>query len=116
MNTFSLKNLIRTKKCTLLGVGPMSVNCVDAAIELSNFYNFPLFLIASRRQIDSEEFGGGYVNNWTTKEFSKYVTSRDKKNKIILSRDHGGPWQSTKEIEEEMTLKKAMESSKRSFR
>ncbi len=115
MNKSSLKNLIRNKKCTLLGVGPMSLNCVDAAIELSNFYDFPLFLIASRRQIDSEEFGGGYVNNWTTNKFSNYVSLRDKKDKIILSRDHGGPWQSTKEIEEKMNLRKAIESSKRSF-
>ena len=67
MNTKKLKNFIRKKKCTLLGVGPMSTNCVDASIELANYYNLPLFLIASRRQVDSKEFGGGYVNNWTTK-------------------------------------------------
>jgi hypothetical protein len=30
-------------------------------------------IIASRRQIDSKEFGGGYVNNWDTKRFSNYV-------------------------------------------
>ena len=33
-----------------------------------------------------------------------------------MSRDHGGPWQSTKEINENMNLKDAMESSKRSFK
>ena len=116
MNTNKLKKIIRKKKCTLLGVGPMSINCVDASIDLANEYDFPLFLIASRRQIDSEEFGGGYVNNWTTRNFSNYVVSKDKKNKIILSRDHGGPWQSIKEIDEEMNLREAMESCKRSFR
>ena len=47
-------------------------------------------MIASRRQIDSEEFGGGYVNNWSTKSFADYVKKKDKKNFIILSRDHGG--------------------------
>ena len=83
MNTNKLKNIIRKKKCTLLGVGPMSINCVDASIELANFYNFPLFLIASRRQIDSEEFGGGYVNNWTTRELSKYVLSKDKNKELF---------------------------------
>lgn len=115
MNSKKLTNFILKKKCTLLGVGPMSVNCVDASIELSTKYNIPLFLIASRRQIDSFEFGGGYVNNWTTKEFSDYVIDRDKKSNIILSRDHGGPWQNEKEINENMSLKRAMESAKNSY-
>ena len=72
-----LKDFIQKKKCTLLGVGPMSTNCVDAAIELANDYEVPTFLIASRRQIDSEAFGGGYVNNWTTADFAEYVINRD---------------------------------------
>ena len=72
-------NYLRERKSTLLAVGPMSKNCVDASIELSNKYNTPLMLIASRRQIDSEYFGGGYVNNWTTKTFSDYVKKKDKK-------------------------------------
>ena len=72
-------NYFSTKNCTLLSVGPMSVNCVDSALELANKYNAPIILIASRRQIDSEQFNGGYVNNWTTSEFTKYVRSKDKK-------------------------------------
>ena len=48
----------------------MSLNCVDASIELADQYNVPIILIASRRQIDSESFGGGYVNNWSTEKFS----------------------------------------------
>ena len=83
-----LKNFIQKKKCTLLGVGPMSVNCVDAAVELANDYEVPTFLIASRRQIDSEEFGGGYVNNWTTSEFAQYVTNKDKKGKCAVRIDY----------------------------
>ena len=81
------------KRCTLLGVGPMSVNCVDATIELANDYDVLLMLIASRRQIDSQAFGGGYVNNWTTEKFADYVIDHDKKGKVLLARDHGGPWQ-----------------------
>ena len=42
----------------------MSVNCVDASIEIADKNNIPLMLIASRRQVDAECFGGGYVNNW----------------------------------------------------
>ena len=87
------QNLIKKRRCTLLGVGPMSINCVDAAIELANENEIPILMIASRRQIDSEEFGGGYVNNWTTEDFARYVLDKDKKGKILLARDHGGPWQ-----------------------
>ena len=31
---------------------------------------------ASRRQIDAESLGGGYVNEWTTETFSKYVKKK----------------------------------------
>ncbi len=111
-----LESFLRARRCTLLGVGPMSVNCVDAAIELANEHEVPLLLIASRRQIDSEEFGGGYVNNWTTEEFANYVIERDKKGKVLLARDHGGPWQSIKEKEAGLGLRRAMESAKSSYR
>ena len=111
-----LESFLKNRRCTLLGVGPMSVNCVDAAIELANDHEVPLLLIASRRQIDSEEFGGGYVNNWSTAEFARYVIDRDKKGKILLARDHGGPWQSPKEVEANLSLRRAMESAKSSYR
>ena len=111
-----LENFIRKNKCTLLGIGPMSLNCVDAAIELSNKHDVNLILIASRRQIDSEEFGKGYVNNWSTKEFANYVKENDTSEKIYLARDHGGPWQNLKERQNKFDLKQAMESAKLSFR
>jgi tagatose-1,6-bisphosphate aldolase non-catalytic subunit AgaZ/GatZ len=111
-----LKSLLQKRRCTLLGVGPMSVNCVDAAIELANEHDVPIILIASRRQIDSEDFGGGYVNNWTTKEFARYVIDHDKKGKILLARDHGGPWQNSQETDANFSLRRAMESAKSSYR
>lgn len=111
-----IANYLARNRVTLLGVGPMSVNCVDAAIELANEYEVPIMLIASRRQIDSEEFGGGYVNNWTTEEFARYVTDQDKKGKILLARDHGGPWQNTQEKDQGLGLRRAMESAKSSYR
>jgi len=110
-----LQTFLQKRRCTLLGVGPMSVNCVDAAIELANEHEVPILMIASRRQIDSEEFGGGYVNNWTTEEFANYVVDKDKKGKIILARDHGGPWQNSKEKAAQLGLRKAMDSAKRSY-
>ena len=37
----------------------MSKNCVDVTIDVANRYNIPLMIIASRRQIECKEFGGG---------------------------------------------------------
>ena len=110
-----LDNYLQKRRCTLLGVGPMSKNCVDATIELANDSEAPLMLIASRRQIDAEEFGGGYVNNWTTEEYARYVIENDKKGKVILARDHGGPWQNPIEIDNKLSLRQAMESAKKSY-
>ena len=111
-----LQALLQKRHCTLLGVGPMSVNCVDATIELANEREIPILMIASRRQIDSEEFGGGYVNNWTTEEFARYVSDKDKKGKILLARDHGGPWQNPREVDAKLGLRRAMDSAKSSYR
>ncbi len=111
-----INNTILDKHCSLLCVGPMSKNCVDASIEIANENNIPIILIASRRQIDSQEFGGGYVNNWVTDEYAKYVRSKDKKNNIILARDHGGPWQSEVEKKNNLDLREAMTSAKSSFK
>ena len=111
-----LENYLPKYHATLLGVGPMSLNCTDAAIDLANQYEIPMMLIASRRQIDSEEFGGGYVNNWTTEKFSDYVIDRDKKGKILLARDHGGPWQNEQEKSQKLSLRRAMDSAKLSYR
>lgn len=110
-----INSIVKKKRCTLLGVGPMSKNVIDASINISNKKNFPLILIASRRQIDSKEFGGGYVENWDTETYSKYVKKRIKNDNLIMARDHGGPWQNNKEIELKLNINDAMKSSKRSF-
>ncbi|MBI4085840.1 MAG: class II D-tagatose-bisphosphate aldolase, non-catalytic subunit [Candidatus Liptonbacteria bacterium] len=114
-HTERLDTLLNTRRCTLLGVGPMSKNCVDAAIELANDVSAPIILIATRRQIETAESGGGYVNNWTTEAFAKYVRERDLRGNVVLARDHGGPWQNYLEVKQRMNLKDAMESSKRSY-
>ena len=67
-------------------IGPMSKNVVDSVIELDN----PIVgFIPSRRQVD---YDGGYVNNWTTKQFSEYVNNR-----VVIQRDHGGESQGNKQ-------------------
>ena len=65
-------------------IGPMSKNIVDAINEFCKETNNKIGLIPSRRQV---EWDGGYVNNWTTEEFSKYSKN------LILKRDHAGPGQ-----------------------
>lgn len=114
MDINKIKNFIK-KGNTLLGIGPVSKNCVDAAIEIANEYDFPVMLIASRRQIDSEKIACGYVNNWSTREFIKYVRKKQKKDNLILARDHGGQWQNNIETERKLNFKEATESAKLSF-
>lgn len=63
----------------------MSKNTVDAALELAADSSINIGFIPSRRQVD---YAGGYVNNWTTKQFANYVSG-----KTIIQRDHGGPEQ-----------------------
>lgn len=99
----------------ILGVGPMSENCVDAALDVSRRLNVPLFLIASRRQIDSKKMGGGYVNNWTTESFAKDVLAK-KPSQVFLCRDHGGPWQNPKENKNCPTYAQAYQSALESFK
>ena len=65
-------------------IGPMSKNVVDTIIEFCNETENKIGLIPSRRQV---EWNGGYVNNWTTEEFSKHS------NILLLQRDHSGPGQ-----------------------
>ena len=114
-NNHYIKDYVKKKKCTLLGVGPMSKNVVDESIRLSDKHKIPLILIASRRQIDSSKFNGGYVANWTTEKYSSYIKKKTKKNNVILARDHGGPWQNNLELENNYTDLEAMESAKESF-
>ena len=77
-------------------IGPMSKNIVDATVEFCNNTNNVIGLIPSRRQI---EYNNGYVNNWSTEDFSLYVKS--KTNNILLVRDHSGAGQGQNDIDDE---------------
>ena len=109
-----IREFIKAKKATMLCSGPMSKNCIDASIELSNELSIPQILIASRRQIDSSEFGGGYVENFDTHSFANYVRSK-KSDNIFIARDHGGPWQSLVEQNSNLNINDSMRSAKKSF-
>ncbi len=110
--TVNLRNYMRSARHPLLCMGPMSKNTVDAVITFANRIQMPIPLIASRRQIESEEFGGGYVNGWNTRTFSEYVRARDK-GFVLLCRDHGGPWQG--EGEASLDQPAAMARARRAF-
>ena len=74
-----------------LGVGPMSSEAIEAVFRYAHFHRRELMLIASKNQID---WNGGYVNNWTTKEYMGYVVQMKKKYSyatVRICRDHCGP-------------------------
>jgi tagatose-1,6-bisphosphate aldolase non-catalytic subunit AgaZ/GatZ len=71
-----------------LGIGPMSPEVVDACLAYSNYYQFPLMVIASRNQVD---YDNGY--SFKTKELVNHITSNSFYNSdlIKICRDHCGP-------------------------
>ncbi|AXQ79271.1 sugar-phosphate kinase [Streptococcus chenjunshii] len=104
---------------TILGIGPMSKNCVQATLELSQEDDYPVMFIASRNQVDADELGGGYVNGWNQFTFAAAVeevaNSINYDNLYYLCRDHGGPWQRDKERNDHLPTEEAMELGKKSY-
>ena len=104
---------------TLLGVGPMSKTFLDAALELAGEKDFPLMLIASRNQVDSDEFGHGYVCGWDQDRFvadvEKAAEAVGFDGLVYLCRDHGGPWQRDEERAAKLPVEEAMAICKRSY-
>jgi hypothetical protein len=107
---------LESSSTCLLGVGPVSKNVVDAAIELAYQHEISLMLIASRRQVECERLGSGYVERWSTRAFARYVRERDPENRLALCRDHGGPWQNSADYERRIDEKSALDSAIASFR
>lgn len=95
-------------KNTFLGLGPMSVEVINSLNFFSKKYKKKIMLIASRNQIESDKLGGGYVNNFSTKEFANFVKSKNN-NLLIMSRDHCGPF---KRDNEKNSLKKEIDNCK----
>lgn len=104
----------RATRSVQLGIGVTSANCVDAALGLADEFDLPLTLIASRRQVDACDLGGGYVNRWCTEEFARYVRTRDRRGNVTLARDHGGPWQRDSDSET-TSVDEAMAAARFSF-
>lgn len=69
----------------------MSSEIIEAVFRYSNNQKVPLMLIPSKSQIDAY---GGYVNNWTTRQFLDFVflMRRNYPQAIVyICRDHCGP-------------------------
>lgn len=75
----------------------MSANCVDAVIEIAKRDRQRIMLIPSRRQVETNVLGGGYVEGWTAADLVDYVRERDQDRLVLVCRDHGGPWQHPQE-------------------
>lgn len=60
-------------RCTMLGIGPMSENLIEACFLLAKKKDFPVMFIASRNQVDADEFGGGYVCSWNQDTFRRDI-------------------------------------------
>jgi len=74
-----------------LGIGPMSEEIVEAVFRVSHYQRRPLMLIPSKNQVDHK---GGYVNNWTTKQFMDFIRkmrSTYPHSSVKICRDHCGP-------------------------
>ena len=127
MNKLPIKNVVdgllklqdTGESATLLGIGPMSSNLLQASFELARDYDFPLMFIASRNQVDADELGGGYVNGWDQKRFHDDI--RKIANQVsfdglyYLCRDHGGPWQRDNERNAHLCEEEAMKLARQSY-
>jgi hypothetical protein len=98
---------------TQIGIGVVSRNVVDATVELAQEHDVSLMLIASRRQVDAAEFGGGYVQGFTPQTLAKRVRALDARGRIVLCRDHGGPWQGSSGLD--VPPEQAMDEARTSF-
>ncbi len=79
------------KPISRLGIGPLSSEIIESVFKYSHNTAIPLMLISSMNQVD---WDGGYVNNWRTRDYIKFINSLKKKyslSKVFICRDHCGP-------------------------
>jgi hypothetical protein len=89
------------KQNIILGLGPMSLEIVKSINAFSRKYNKKIMMICSRNQIETEQLGGGYVNNFTTNQFSNYIKKLENSN-LIICRDHSGPYKKDNKIKKKL--------------
>jgi len=118
----AIVNDIRAKgeRKTLLGIGPVSENVIRAAFRSAARHKYPPMFIASRNQIDADEFGGGYVRGWNQKRCREHMAAAAEKENFsgpfYLCRDHGGPWQRDEEYKQKLPREDALALGIKSFK
>jgi tagatose-1,6-bisphosphate aldolase non-catalytic subunit AgaZ/GatZ len=109
----------RGEHFTYVGIGPMSRLLLKAVLSLAKDKDFPVMLIASRNQVDSDEFGGGYVNGYDQQRFvadtEAIAAEVGFDGLCYFCRDHGGPWQRDEERAARLPVEKAMDIAVRSY-
>lgn len=107
------------EKATMLGIGPMSKTLIKAVLSLGKEKDFPVMFIASRNQVDADEFGSGYVCHWDQARFAAAIKEVAEEvgfdGLYYLCRDHGGPWQRDKERNDHLPEDEAMALGKKSY-
>lgn len=107
-------DFLNTGNSTLLCVGPLSSAIIDSSVALAEKIKQPILLVASRRQFDAKSLNGGYVNHWSTEDFSqKYLPPTHPY--YAAGRDHGGPGQGNFEIDSKLDSAASMRAAKKSF-
>lgn len=106
--------------CTLLGIGPVSVNIVRAAFEACKAHDCPPIFIASRNQVDLKSLGHGYLmGGMDARTFvallKRTARSVGYRGPLYIGRDHGGPWQRDVELREKYPVEQAMAIARQSF-
>ena len=122
----TLRNLVAHlraagRKCTLLGVGPVSEVVVRATFQACARHECPAIFIASRNQVDLKELGHGYLMGGMDQRgfvdlLRRIGADSGYKGCVYICRDHGGPWQRNDELDEKHPVARAMEIARRSFR
>jgi tagatose-1,6-bisphosphate aldolase non-catalytic subunit AgaZ/GatZ len=119
MKKVSMSELVNAAgelNATLLGIGPMTETVIRASLELGRDEDFPVIFIASRNQIDSKRFGGGYVGGWDQREFVRKIKGIADEvgfdGLLYICRDHGGPWQRDEEMKGKLDEREAMERAR----
>ena len=96
---------------TLIGIGPMSPNLLQATFELARDCDFPPMFIAR---------GGGYVNGWDQFRFAADIKAAAEavgyEGDYYLCRDHGGPWQRDGERNAHLPEDEAMALARMSYK
>ncbi len=71
----------------------MNRRIVAACAVFARDHGLPIVLVASRRQVERKELGGGYVEGWDAATLAREVSVLDPEGWLYLGRDHAGPWQ-----------------------